>query len=420
MQWYEIGILSTLEIISMLLIWSKLNRKINLFNIKNMYILFIILTTTIMFFIYEVDIGFLVNYIVLCTMIILLFKLAIRKTIIQFLIVLSLLASIQFIFIYILSLVKGEVIFLFNNGFLINLAIVIVSILINKFVEFDKIEQYILQYRNYITIIIVNIAGVVLLLIYIWRINEEFIRNYMAYLIVIVFLWECLNMFFLYQSLRIRQQQKVIDIHERYTPFLKNMVHEVRQKQHDFKNHLNTLYGLSQNKEDKEAKEEIKEYIEKLIDDIKSTDKLLNIKDKVLSAIIYSKKALAEEKNICFDVEFISEIPEYPLEKYELVQLLGNLLDNAIEAAGTTKNQDNRKIVLTLGIEEDYKIIEVENTGGTLHKQNINKIFDRGFSTKKGKHRGYGLYNVKKIVNYYHGTIELSFDGDYTIFKILF
>jgi len=326
-------------------------------------------------------------------------------------------ASIQFILTSILFWFKGSTDLSFSNGLMVNLAIIIVSILINKFIKFDKAHQYLLKYGNYITLIIVNITGVMLLLIYIWRINEDFVKRYIVYLLFVILLWEGLNIFFLYQSIRIKEQQKTINIHKRYTPFLKSMVHEIRQKQHDFKNHLNVLYGLVQNEEDKQAKEEIKEYLEKLIDNIKSTDKLLNIKDQVLSAIIYSKKALAEENNICFELEFQGAIPAYPFEKYELVEFLGNLLDNAIEAA---ENDNNCKIILVLGLEENAKLIEVRNTGRTPEKQDINRIFERGFSTKKGKHRGYGLYNVKQIVNYYNGTIELSFEDGYTIFKILF
>ncbi len=420
MQWYEIGILSTLEILSMLLIWSKLNVKVKLFNNKSIYILFVILTTTITFFINEVDIGFLINYIILCIMIILLFKIPTIDVILQFFVVMSIIASIQLVFTYILYWFISSKDFSFSNGIIVNLTILIVSLFIYKSIIFDKIQQYLYKYKNYITLVIINISGVILLLIYIWQTNKDIIGNYMAYFILAIFIWEALNIFFLYQTICIKQQQQTIDIHKKYTPVLKSMVHEVRRKQHDFKNYLNTLYGLVHNEDDKKAKEEIKEYIEKLIDDIKPTDKLLNIKDQVLSAIIYSKKALADEKKICFDVKFLSEMPVYPLEKHEFVELFGNLLDNAIEAAETTKIEDHRKIVLTLGIEGDFKVVEIKNTGGKLQNEEIDKIFDRGFSTKNGKHRGYGLYTVKKIVNRHNGRVELSFDGDYIIFKILF
>lgn len=417
MQWHEIFILSILETVSILIVWSKLNKRINIFSEKSAIVAITISIITVILFIYKVDIGFLISFIVLCVMVISLFKMSIKDTILQFFIVLSIMTSIQFVLTYILFLVAGSEDFSFRNGLVVNIAITVVSIFIHKFIKFDRIHQHIMKYGNYITLILVNITGVVLFLIYIWRVNEDFVKSYIVYLLAAILLWEGLNIFFLYQSIRIKEQQRTINIHERYTPFLKSMVHEIRQKQHDFRNHLNVLYGLVQNEEDKQVKDEIKEYLEQLIDNIKSTDQLLNIKDQVLSAIIYSKKALAEEKNICFELEFHGEIPEYPLEKYELVELLGNLLDNAIEAAEDTNNIP--RIILILGTEEKSTIIKIKNTGGTLYNQDINKIFRRGFSTKEGKHRGYGLYNVKQIVNYYNGTIELSFEDGYTIFKIL-
>lgn len=267
------------------------------------------------------------------------------------------------------------------------------------------------------TIIITNIAGMVLLFMYVWRVNESFVKDHIFYLLLAIIVWEGLNIYFLYQSIQIKEQQKLLDIHKKYTPFLEDMVDEVRQRQHEFKNHLSVLYGLTQIENPKEAKLEMKQYIETIIERAKTPDQLLQIKNNILSAIIYSKKSLAEEKNISFDVEFQGEIPEYPLEKYELVELLGNLLNNAIEA---TEDRGNAaKVVLILGIEKDTKIIEVRNIGEDLPQETIDSIFQKGFTTKKGKHRGYGLYNVKKIVDYYKGTIELSFDEGYTIFKIL-
>jgi two-component system sensor histidine kinase AgrC len=368
---------------------------------------------------YKIDIGFLVNFIILYTVIILLFKLPIRETIIKFLIAIIITATLELIFAYILFLLRDSEDVLFNGLLVIDLAVVMVSVLINRFVEFDKIRQYILQYKNYMTIAAVNIAGIILLFMYIWRTKEDFTREYTLNILMIIVILEVLNAVFLYQSIRIRQQQKVIDVHKKYIPFLKNMMHEIRQKQHDFKNHLNVLYIIVQTENDGQARERVKEYIEKLTDSIKPADELLGIRDQVLGAIIYSKKALAEKKNICFEVEFKGEIPEYPIERYELVELLGNLLDNAIEAA-EDGSDNNSKVILALGTEGEHRVIEVKNTGKTIQQSDIDKVFKRGFSTKKGKCRGYGLYNIKKIVSDHNGTIELSSENGYTVFKISF
>ncbi len=419
MQWYEVLTLAVLQMLSIFLILDKLNRGFNLISIKGAYAISISLALTMVFFMYKIDIGFLINYIVLYIMIILLFKIPIKETIVQLLITIIIVATLELMFAYIIFLLKGSRGISFSSLFIVDLAVVIMSIFINMFVELDKVQQYVLLYKNHMIIAAINVAGVILLLMYIWRIKEDFMQEHMLRILMVIIVLEALNTGFLYQSIRIKQQQKAINIHERYVSFLKSMVHEIRQKQHDFKNHLNVLYMIAQTEDDGQAKEKIKEYIEGLVDSIKPADRLLGIRDQILGAIIYSKKALAEKKNICFEFELEGEIPEYPIERYELVELLGNLLDNAIEAAeGGSDN--NPKVVLTLGTEGGHRIIEVKNTGKTIQQSDIDKVFKRGFSTKNGKYRGYGLYNIKKIVDDHNGTIKLSSGNSYTIFKISF
>ncbi|AOT70921.1 sensor histidine kinase [Geosporobacter ferrireducens] len=418
MQWYEIYLLSVLEVLSLLYIWNKLNNRIGLYTVKSLFIMALLPTIVVIVDVYDVDIGFLINFILLCIMVIILFKISVKDTIFQFSIVFITVSTIQFVFTYLLTWFSDGIYYSLANGLIVNTATLASCMLVHKYSTLSKIHKYLHRYGNYVITISLNIAGIILLLMYMWQIDKDFVEKHILYLVFAVILWEGLNIFFLYQSILIHQQQKIIYIHEKYIPYLKNMVNEVREKQHDFKNHLNALYGMVQMEDDRQAKKEMKQYIESLIEGIKGTDRLLNIKDPVLSAIIYSKKSLAAEKGILFEIEFQGPIPEYPLEQHELVELLGNLLDNAIEAV-ENKDVNGPKVVLILGTEENSSVIEVRNTGGAIPQKDIDRIFERGFSTKKGKSRGYGLYNVKRIIDRYKGTIELSFDGMYTVFRIL-
>ncbi len=419
MKWYEITILSLLQMSSIFLMWGKLNRKIGSDRKKSMYAVSVASILSTIFYIYEINTGFLINYVVQCIMVILLFKLPIKETIIELLIVIIAIAAIELGFASIWFWITGVKVVSFGNLLLIDLAVLAAGILINRFARLEKVHQYILKYKDHIMVTAVSTTAVILLLMYACRIYENFMWNHISHIIIIIVIWATLNMYFLFQSIQIRQQQRIIDVHEKYIPVLKGMVHEMRQKQHDFKNHLSVLYGIVQIGDDVQVKEKTKEYIDKLLYNIQPVDRLLNIDDQVLSAIIYSKKALARTKNVSFEIELKERVPEYPLEKYELVELLGNLLDNAIEAA-ESGGDDNPRVVLTLGVEEDSKIIKVWNTGKTIQQNHIDKVFQRGFSTKKGENRGYGLYNINRIVNCYDGTIELRSDNDYTAFEILF
>ncbi|MFT5875328.1 MAG: two-component system sensor histidine kinase AgrC [Clostridium sp.] len=71
-------------------------------------------------------------------------------------------------------------------------------------------------------------------------------------------------------------------------------------------------------------------------------------------------------------------------------------------------------------VEGTNNIVEVRNSGKTISPDKIENIFKRGFSTKEGNNRGYGLYNIKKIAEKNGTDVQLFFEENYTIFKIMF
>jgi two-component system sensor histidine kinase AgrC len=109
---------------------------------------------------------------------------------------------------------------------------------------------------------------------------------------------------------------------------------------------------------------------------------------------------------------------ENSLNDYEISDILNNLLDNAFEAVINSAN--DKVVILNILTEGNINILEVRNAGITLKPDNIENIFERGFSTKKGENRGYGLYNVKKIAEKNGSDVQLFFEDNYTVFKILF
>jgi sensor histidine kinase regulating citrate/malate metabolism len=201
-----------------------------------------------------------------------------------------------------------------------------------------------------------------------------------------------------------------------YNPIINNIIEEVRSKQHDFKNHLNTINGIVELTNEKEVKARVKDYIKSLNYSTKSIEDIIYINNPTLGAVIYNKLCEAENSNIDFLYFVNNDLKELNIKDYELSEILSNLLDNAFEAV---RNNDNKQVVLNIINKGNKNIIEIRNRGITIKPENISKIFKRGFSTKEGKNRGYGLYNVKKIVEHSGGKIQLFFEEDYTIFKIL-
>ncbi|MPM87320.1 Sensor protein CitS [bioreactor metagenome] len=142
----------------------------------------------------------------------------------------------------------------------------------------------------------------------------------------------------------------------------------------------------------------------------------MQIDNTVVTAVIYNKINEASKNNIEFRYS-IQENLRFPYRDYELSEILNNLLDNAFDAVRNSKS-DKRKIFLNIGYLEENCIIEMGNTGERIEFNDISKIFDAGYTTKIGENRGYGLYNVKRIVESYGGRVQLSFENNYTIFSI--
>jgi sensor histidine kinase regulating citrate/malate metabolism len=168
--------------------------------------------------------------------------------------------------------------------------------------------------------------------------------------------------------------------------------------------------------DEKNLKETLTEYMVSLNISLENMERVLQIDNTVVTAIIYNKINEAAKYNIEFKYTIQGDT-SFPFKDYELSEVLNNLLDNAFDAV-LDLDSDSKKVFLNIGQLEGNCIIEIGNTGKRIEFNDIGKIFDAGYTTKSGKDRGYGLHNVKKIVESYGGRIQLSFESNYTIFSI--
>jgi sensor histidine kinase regulating citrate/malate metabolism len=215
---------------------------------------------------------------------------------------------------------------------------------------------------------------------------------------------------------KIEKQKNNAKAQEQYNSILKSLTEEIRQRQHDFRNHLNIINGLAQVSDEREVKDKIKAYIGKLSNSMMDIEKIIYIDNTIIRAIIYSKFQEAKKKNIGFSYCITSSLDNMPLEEFQMSEILSNLIDNAFEAV---ESQEDQLIEVEIYEEEDNSVIEVRNSGITVQPGNVEKIFERGFSTKGGKGRGYGLYNVKRIVEGTGGSAQIYLEDNYTVFKLM-
>jgi sensor histidine kinase regulating citrate/malate metabolism len=191
------------------------------------------------------------------------------------------------------------------------------------------------------------------------------------------------------------------------------MVREIRSSQHEFDNHLNTLLNMHVTIDNyEELVEQQSSYINEIRHDVRrKLIPLLRISDKVLAGFLYSKIVAVEDwiqvELQVKDSEILSGTSEH-----DLIEVLGTLFDNAVEACTKERNV----IRMSLDSEEGHLIFDIENPVETMTIGDTGHFFERGYSSKKAEVtgqgpegcRGYGLYNAKHIVERHGGSITVS------------
>lgn len=183
----------------------------------------------------------------------------------------------------------------------------------------------------------------------------------------------------------------------------------LRAQRHDFLNHLQVVYSLIEMKEYKEAND----YIERVYGSIASVGKVLRTANPAINALLQVKLAVCEKAGIQVKLDIRSAWKDLSIPGWEMCKVLGNLLDNAIDALQEVS--DRR---LTLTFTEDLKAFRfsVKNSGPMIPVKLQASIFQPGITTKAAGH-GMGLFIVRRTVQEWGGDIRLISDAKETEFS---
>lgn len=190
----------------------------------------------------------------------------------------------------------------------------------------------------------------------------------------------------------------------------------LRSQTHEHANKMYVLLGLLQLGKQEEAMEMIEE-------EFQTTEKynaiiFERIKDETVQAVLAGKMSNASEQKIDFIVQEDSELEVVPahITRADLVTILGNIIDNAFEAV---QGQLQKKVEFFVTDVGEDLVFEVTDNGPGIPDHIYSSVFAKGFSTKKGEMRGYGLANVEEVVCRRGGTMEVSSGDDGgTVFSI--
>lgn len=412
--------LTIMELTAFLILWSTFSINPHYLNIVKLVSSAIMISlVTVITDYYRIEYSGVLNYLIAFTILQLLFRKPFKQAITYYLVSIASCLCLQTVTVFALKssgIISNDV-HVFSNALIINLVFILASLLMTFILPVEKLQQYLGEKLDIDSFFIINTTLYALVLKTAWDFNKGFLWGRFLSLILISILLILSNLTFLKHSVKIREQKKIIETYNKYSPIIKNLIQEARRKQHDFKNHLNTIYGIAQIAADNELRDNVSKYIQSLNYELKDLDLLIQIDNKVLSGIMYSKVCYSKKLGIEFNYDIKSDLSDSTLEDYKLSELLNNLLDNAFESA---INSENKKVILTIQEDDKNHIIEVKNFGEFIKPESISRIFDRGFTTKGTTSHGYGLYNVKRIVDSVKGQIQLIYDDVYIVFRILF
>ena len=192
---------------------------------------------------------------------------------------------------------------------------------------------------------------------------------------------------------------------------LESLNRTMRAQRHDYMNHLQVVGALL----DLAEYDEAKNYLSKVSTDLQSISRALKTAHPAINALLQAKLLKCEKHGILLELDISSRLDNLPLPSWELCRILGNLIDNAIEAIDGEKPSMPR-IRLTIADSGGDTTVRVCNNGPRIPNEIQEDIFLPEFSTK-GEERGMGLAIIREILSDCGGSICLYAEPE-TAFEV--
>lgn len=327
------------------------------------------------------------------------FKSKIQEIIVNIVLAVIMLLGIQLIPLLVFGIL-GELLIGYENVAIVisNLIILIIAIVLYKKVDLHTISLTFQRNSKLIGLILLLESTLVFLLIFQYKnaygkvpIKYTVISGIMVLIIIL-----CIHG--LLYRIKYQEKQAELEAYKTYSAAFSDLITQIRARQHEFDNHISALCNLHYICKDyDELVQEQSKYAKDVISNNRF-HKLLVSGNPVIAGFLYGKLSSIQEQGIevtyTFHIsEFTSKIPVYLV-----VELVGNLLKNAVEAVKT--QQVEKQIHLSCTENENEFCLGVRNRSEKIPLDEIGRFFEKGYSSK-GSGRGLGLYNVKEICEKY-------------------
>jgi len=294
---------------------------------------------------------------------------------------------------------------LFFYSYLYRVLTVLLALIFYRKLGGTLLNSYTLRKNTFTKVMLINTLIAVLLIVIYANFDTEILLKNILYIAIVFSFVIIVNVWIVYEQSNSVKREKRVDAIEHYLPVIDELVSEVRARQHEFHNKLLAITSIVETADNlTTVKEQIQAYTKNVIMTNHLNEVLLS-DNKVIAGFLYTKVKLAEAKKIHMKMEIHTNLQQLNVEEYEIVEVLGILLDNAIEAC-----QPHDEIHITINRVGDQIEIRVSNPYQFISNATFMEMFDRGYTTKniQSNTRGFGLYNVKQIVLQIGGKLITS------------
>ncbi|GAB2720116.1 ATP-binding protein [Streptomyces bullii] len=186
----------------------------------------------------------------------------------------------------------------------------------------------------------------------------------------------------------------------------RGLIDALRAQDHEHANRMHTLLGLLE----LEMYDDAVEFVGEVVGDHRATAEQVTekIQDPLLAALLVGKATVAAERGVALWVSDRTRLPDRLVDPRGLVTIVGNLVDNALDAVAGTLHA---RVEVELRAEGRTAILTVRDTGPGIPVEHRELVFTEGWSTKKPpahRERGIGLSLVRRLAERQGGTATVG------------
>lgn len=203
------------------------------------------------------------------------------------------------------------------------------------------------------------------------------------------------------EDLETKLKMQQIELELKQNEDLVTITDKLRKLRHDMNNHI----GLIKTLVTTGNYDELEDYVNQMYADVAIANDLVISGNRTVAVLVNAKKSMAKAKNIDFSSLITAQ--EINMQSKDICSLLGNILDNAIEAA--EKSNGKKYIDLMIQRTEEGCVITCENSIGAKPMIRKGKFVT---SKDNGELHGFGTESIKDIVAKYKGQLQFEYDEE--------